>query len=68
MLQGEEEASPGCPRVVGGVAASSCVLARMRVVLLARRLRWTGAGDPHRITVAGPYPALSVPLQNSAKI
>jgi hypothetical protein len=32
----------------------------MRAALPARRLRWTGAGDPHRITVAGPYPLSSV--------
>ena len=39
--------------------ASSCVLARMRAALPSRRLRWTGAGDPHRITVGGPYPLFS---------
>ena len=54
--QVEEEASPGRPCRLAALAASSCVLARMRAALPARRLRWTGTGDPHRITVAGPYP------------
>jgi len=67
-LKGEEEASPGRPRCLAALAASSCVLARMRAALLARRLRWTGAGNPHRITVAGPYPLFSVPLRISARI
>ena len=41
---------------------------RLRACTRARGGRaGQGAGDPHRITVADPYPLFSVPLQNSAK-
>jgi len=42
VLKGEEGASLGRPRRLAALAASSCVVARMRVALVARRLRWTG--------------------------
>jgi len=46
---------------------AGCMPARAPMVLRARRRCWTGAGDPHRITVAGPYPLFTVLLQISAK-
>ena len=61
--QVEEGASPGRPRRLAALAASSCVLARMRAAQLARRMRWTGAGDPHRITVATPILPLLSPCE-----
>ena len=41
--QMEGKASPGHPRCLATLTASSCVHARMRAALLARRLRWTGS-------------------------
>ena len=61
--QVEGGASSGRPRRLAALAASSCVLARMRAALLARRMRWTGAGDPHRITVATPILPLLSPCE-----
>jgi hypothetical protein len=41
--QVEGKASPGHPRRLATLAASSCVHSRMRAALLARQLRWTGS-------------------------
>ena len=41
--QVEGKASPRHPRRLATLATSSCVHARMRAALLARRLRWTGS-------------------------
>jgi len=40
--QVERKASPRHPRRLATLTASSCVHARMRAALLARRVRWTG--------------------------
>ena len=46
--------------------ATACLHARTRRCARSGHAG-QGAGDPHRITVADPYPLFSVPLQNSAK-
>ena len=55
--QVEGEASPGRPRRLATQAGkqAACLLARTRCCARGGRAG-QGAGDPHRITVAGPYP------------
>ena len=67
-LKGEEEASPGRPRRLAAQAGkqAACLHAHTRRCARGGRAGQV-AGDPHRITVADPYPLFSVPLQNSAK-
>jgi hypothetical protein len=61
-LKGEEEASPGRPRRLAAQAGKQAACLHARGGRAGQ-----GAGDPHRITIADPYPLFSVPLQNSAK-
>ena len=51
-----EGSEPGVSTSPGDASRlAGCVLARTHVALRVQRPRWTGAGDPHRVsTVASP--------------